>query len=175
VGWQTLPNDDSRIHASLWQKGKITDLKTVKGDQCSLASSVNLRGQVVGVSSADCSFQDPNLHAFVSEHGNPAIDLNTLIPPNSGVELRNAMFINDSGEIAAVGWFPDGHHAPVLLVPCDRDGSSCKNTGPYPQPRYEHSQAWKESALHSNSGGDVLWTKGFPGARFKRPRFNSEK
>jgi len=116
VGWQTLPNDDG-LHATLWSKGQITDLGALPGDKCSLASSLNLRGQVVGLSSLDCSFQDPTLRAFISERGQRVVDLNTLIPPDSGVELRNAMFINDRGEIAAVGSFPDGHHGPVLLVP----------------------------------------------------------
>ena len=116
VGWQTLPNDDG-LHATLWSKGQITDLGALPGDKCSLASSLNLHGQVVGLSSLDCSFQDPNLRAFISERGQRVVDLNTLIPPDSGVELRNAMFINDRGEIAAVGSFRDGHHGPVLLLP----------------------------------------------------------
>ena len=178
VGWETLSNDDNTLHATLWSKGKIIDLRALGNDRCSRASSVNLKRQVVGLSSQDCSFQDPNLRAFLSERGKPAVDLNTLIPPNSGVELRNAMFINDHGEIAAVGWFPDGHHAPVLLIPCDdhdKVGSSrCKNAGPYPPPHYEHSHVRKEPALHSNLGPYLLWMKGFPGSRFNHARSTQE-
>ena len=85
-----------------------------------LANSVNSQGQIVGLS-GDCSFEDSTLRAVISEREGPVVDLNTLIPPNSGVQLRNATMINDRGEIAAVGWFPDGDHGPVLLIPCDND------------------------------------------------------
>ena len=46
------------------------------------------------------------------------IDLNTLISPNLGIQLRNVATINDRGEMAAVAFFPDGSHRPVLLIPC---------------------------------------------------------
>jgi hypothetical protein len=41
------------------------------------------------------------LHAFVWEEGGPALDLHTLIPPGSGMQLTNAFNINDRGEILA--------------------------------------------------------------------------
>jgi hypothetical protein len=82
--------------------------------------AVNANGQIVGLS-GDCSFYDPTLRAVISDNGKPFVDLNTLIPADSGVQLRNATFINDRGEIVAVAYFPDGHHAPVLLVPNAHD------------------------------------------------------
>jgi probable HAF family extracellular repeat protein len=116
VGWSTLPPDDHIFHAMLWQDGAVFDLGALGPDQCSFASSVNAHGQAVGLS-ADCSFYDPTLRAVISENGGPVVDLNTLIPPDSGVQLRNAPYINDRGEIVAIASYPDGHHAPVLLIP----------------------------------------------------------
>ena len=121
VGLVTLPPDDHVFHGVLWKNGHVFDLGALGPDECSLASAANARGQTVGLS-GDCSFYDPTLRAVISEDGSPFIDLNSLIPADSGVQLRNAPYINDRGEIVAIAWFPDGHHSPVLLVPCDNSG-----------------------------------------------------
>jgi len=99
-------------HAFLWKNGAMTDLGTVAGDECSIAFSINSQGQVVGGSYVDCN-QDT--HGFLSENGGPVVDLQTLIPPGSGVSVIGAVDINDRGEI--VGFGSDGHA--VLLIPCD--------------------------------------------------------
>ena len=62
------------------------------------------------------------------------IDLNTVIPPGSGLQLTNAININDRGEILAksipAGVTPiddeDLGHM-VLLVPCEEDRGDCVN------------------------------------------------
>ena len=62
------------------------------------------------------------------------IDLNTVIPPSSGLQLTNALNINDRGEILAksipAGVTPiddeDLGHV-VLLVPCDEGRGDCVN------------------------------------------------
>jgi probable HAF family extracellular repeat protein len=116
--------------AVIWKNGKIKDLGTADGDSCSRAYALNARGQVVG-GSGDCrSF----LHAFVWEEGGSMLDLNALIPPGSGVQLTNAININDRGEILAksdpIGVTPiddeDLGHL-VLLVPCDEGRGDCVN------------------------------------------------
>lgn len=133
VGFQTLPTDDATAHATLWTRGRIFDLGALAPGGCSIASSVNSRLQVVGINSSDCDFNDdPSLRAVISEGGGPAIDLNTLIPADSGVELRNASIINERGEIVAVGVYPDGNHGPVLLIPCESEtdqADTCQNSG----------------------------------------------
>jgi probable HAF family extracellular repeat protein len=132
VGFQTLPETDSIFHAALWKRGTIFDIGALQTGGCSLATSVNSHLQVVGINSSDCSFHDPSLRAIISYSGEPAIDLNTLIPTDSGVELRNASIINERGEIVAVGVYPDGHHGPVLLIPCERKSEqpdACENSG----------------------------------------------
>ena len=60
------------------------------------------------------------------------LDLNTLIPPDSGLQLTNAFNINDRGEILAksipLGVTPiddeDLGHV-VLLIPCGDDHEHC--------------------------------------------------
>lgn len=71
--------ENFQFHAALWTDGKITDLKALAPDQCSLASAINAHGQAVGLS-GDCNFDEPTLRAFLSENGEPVMDLNSLIP-----------------------------------------------------------------------------------------------
>ena len=47
------------------------------------------------------------------------VDLNTLISPGLGIQLRNVATINDRGEMAAVAAFANGDRRPVILIPCD--------------------------------------------------------
>ena len=84
----------------------VAQLGALGPDERSLASSINAQGQVVGFS-ADCSFEDVTFRAFISENGGPIVDLNSLFPPDSNVQLRNATFINERGEIAVLGSLPD--------------------------------------------------------------------
>jgi hypothetical protein len=57
--------------------------------------------------------------AFLSDDGGPAVDLNTLIPANAGIQLTDAVYINDSGEIAAIGAISDNDIRAFVLIPCD--------------------------------------------------------
>ena len=113
-----------------WKNGQILDLGTVDGDACSRGRGINAKGQIVG-GSTDCHSL---LHAFLWEEGGPMLDLNALIPPGSGLQLTNAIDINDRGEIIAksvpLGVTPiddeDLGHL-VLLVPCDEGRGDCVN------------------------------------------------
>jgi probable HAF family extracellular repeat protein len=127
VGWESLAGNEDIIHATLWSRGQITDLGAFEPDQCSVPFAINSRKQVVGLVSLNCDLNDdPSLRAFLWEPGSPMLDLNTLISPSLGIQLRNVATINDRGEMAAVAFFPDGNHRPVLLIPCDEnDRESC--------------------------------------------------
>jgi probable HAF family extracellular repeat protein len=103
--------------AFLWKRGVMINLGTVDGDQCSAAHGLNATGQVVGESAVDCTFS--TVHAFLWENGGPMIDLNTLIPPGSGMQLTVASSINDRGEIDGDGVLPNGDTHGFLLIPCD--------------------------------------------------------
>jgi probable HAF family extracellular repeat protein len=86
-------------HAFLWKDGVMTDLGTLGTDNCSRALMSNARGQIVGTSIHVCGSGNNSLsHAFLWENGGPMVDLNTLIPANSGVHLTNGFKINNRGE-----------------------------------------------------------------------------
>ena len=60
---------------------------------------------------------NPLQHAFIWENGGPMVDLNTLIPANSGLELEEAFNINDRGEITI--W-----ELPLVFHPLPKASSS---------------------------------------------------
>ncbi|HEV7512251.1 MAG TPA: hypothetical protein VGO27_11165, partial [Candidatus Acidoferrum sp.] len=120
VGWATPPGNDAIIHATLWTGNRIVDLGALGPEQCSIAFGVNSRKQVIGVS-GNCDFDDHSLHAFIWEPGRPMVDLNTLISPELGLQLRNVATINERGEMPAIAVFRDGTHRPVLLISCDKN------------------------------------------------------
>jgi probable HAF family extracellular repeat protein len=93
VGQANYPGDVIH-HAFLWKDGVLRDLGTL--DKCSTAYGINSKDQVVGAS-GDCGI---GVHAFLWEKGK-MMDLTKLIPP--GVELVEAIGINDRGEIACEG------------------------------------------------------------------------
>jgi probable HAF family extracellular repeat protein len=105
-------------HAVLWKKRAMIDLGTLAGDCKSDALSINSQGQIVGNSSPDC-VQDGN--AVLFEDGGAPINLNTLVPPGSGLTVVFAFDINDRGEIAAHALTPVGDLRAVLLIPCDEN------------------------------------------------------
>jgi uncharacterized membrane protein len=118
VGEADAPN--GQASATLWRKrgGKwhTTYLGSLNSGDCARAASINSSTQVVGVSGPfGCSVTLP----FLWEAGGPMVDLNTLIPPNSGIQLIEAAQINDRGEIAAQGPDATGNNHVVLLIPCD--------------------------------------------------------
>lgn len=120
-------------HATLWKNGAIIDLGTLPGDSCSNAYEVNSRGQVVGTSENQSLCLVPTgEHAFLWEDGGPMVDLNTLVPPGSSLQLTFALSINERGEIAGTGLPPGcapenidtcGHA--YLLIPCAEGDTNC--------------------------------------------------
>jgi probable HAF family extracellular repeat protein len=120
AGWQTVAGNDGIFHATLWSRGRIIDLGAPGPGQCSQPFGINAYRQVVGITSSDCNFGDElGLRAFLWQPGLPMVDVNTLISPALGIQLRNIATINDRGEMAAVGAFANGDRRPVILVPCD--------------------------------------------------------
>ena len=94
----------------------MTDLGTLYDIQFSTGLSINAKGQIVG------NVGDEGGVATLWEDGGTLADLNILIPSNPGLVLYNALYINDSGEIAAQGVLPDGVtiHS-FVLTPCDEN------------------------------------------------------
>jgi probable HAF family extracellular repeat protein len=130
VGNAVFPNGAS--DAYLWKDGAVTDLGTLAGDCGSEPFAINSRGQVVGQSFSCVSNA---VRTFLWENGS-IVDLNALIPPNSGWQLVEAFAINDRGEIGGIGDPPGcanlndaacGHA--FLLIPCDVEQENIEGCG----------------------------------------------
>jgi probable HAF family extracellular repeat protein len=132
AGKADLPGPPPQNHdAVLWKKSgtEMIDLGVLPGDACANAYYVNERGQVVGTSeNRDLCLIPTGEHAFLWEDGGPMVDLNSLIPPGSSLELTFAFAINGPGEIIGTG-VPSGctpdnidfcGHA-YVLIPCDEN------------------------------------------------------
>jgi probable HAF family extracellular repeat protein len=110
---------DTTGHGVLWHNGKLTDLGVFPGDFASLAFNINDSGQVIGTS-IDDGF---NLRAVIWQNPEPGrpgvpVDLNSLIPANSGLYLQTAQGINDLGEIVGVATQTStGQTHGFLLIP----------------------------------------------------------
>ena len=93
----SLVNGDTANHAFTIKNGAIVDLGTLGGDN-SYANTVNRRGDVIGDSEDDLGFVRP----FLYRNGQ-MVDLNSLLPENSGWVLDTAFYLNDRGQVAGYG------------------------------------------------------------------------
>lgn len=92
-----------------WEK---TNLSTAA--QFAFGVSINASEQVVGN-----LLLTNGTAGFLAEGGGSAVDLNTLIPPGSGLQITEADEINDRGEIVGDGTDANGNNHAILLIPCD--------------------------------------------------------
>ena len=114
VGFSLTTSGSTEPHAYLYSSGQgMTGLGTLPGHISSIAYAINNDDQVVGTSFLLAEEIDP--HPFLYS-GGVMRDLNTLIPPNSGWELREAWDINDNGHIVGRGSNEDGENRAFLLV-----------------------------------------------------------
>ncbi len=100
-------------HAVLWSKakGSLLDLGLLPGALFSYAEGINNLGQVVGFA-VYAHFSG----AFVWSPSTGMLDLNHLIPANSGWLLQYAAAINDKGQIVGFGAL-NGQTEAFLLTP----------------------------------------------------------
>lgn len=107
-------------HAALYRNGLWTDLGGIAGAAGSHATGINTAGQVVGISVFPTTSYHPfkpGKHVgFIVRNGSP-VDLNTLIPSNSGFTITDATGINDSGDILCDANNTSGYQHAVLLTP----------------------------------------------------------
>ena len=105
---------------AMWMKGKLTKLEPVGGYADGKGTGINNDGTVVGESGYQCTYG----LATIWRNGKGA-DLNKLVSNKSTFVLRYAQAINNSGQIAALGWDPQtGQGDTFLLTPCS--GAACK-------------------------------------------------
>jgi probable HAF family extracellular repeat protein len=132
-------------------EGPLQDLGTLGGDNSS-AFAVNNAGQVVGES--EIASGSAETHAFLYEDGK-ILDLNDLIPMDTGWELVGASDINKLGQIVGWGLVNGATHA-FLLEPTvavkpisiridldvDRPGVQSYLTAEYILPATHEAQVW---------------------------------
>jgi len=112
IGSSDLQGDAS-FHAFLWTRETgMQDLGTLQGDVDSAAIGINDIGQIVGVS-LDANF---NPRAFLRQ-GRDLIDLNTLVPAGSPLDLASACSINAAGEIVGFAFDNSGNVHAYLALP----------------------------------------------------------
>ena len=111
-------------HAFLYDENatpKMQDLGTLGGDYW-VATDINDSGQVVGRSyTGSGSYISGGGRAFLKESSQPMINLNTLIPANSGWTIYEATAINNYGQIAANGYQDGGGQHALLPTPTSSD------------------------------------------------------
>ena len=115
VGRADFSPQSTNHHAFLWKNGVMTDLGVLGPCLNSTAIGVNSRGQAIGDTGA-CP-DGGGGPSFFSEHGQPMVDINTLVLPGSDIEVVDAFYINDAGVVAGGGILPNGDFHDVLLVP----------------------------------------------------------
>ena len=113
---------DQQQHATLWKSGETTDLGTLPDDCDSRAFALNSKREIVGWS---VSCDGTSTRAVVWEKGGPALDLNALVNPASGLQLTEPEFISDAGKIVVKGVLPNGDTRSVVLIPCDANDEGC--------------------------------------------------
>ena len=118
---------DGALRGFRWERGVMADLGSVPGYDCGNTDGINAEGTIVGWAHP-CDESAPD-HAFLWEKGRPGIDLNTLVPPGSDLELIEANSINDRGEIAGLALLPNGDAHAFVLIPGGHDDDALERAG----------------------------------------------
>jgi probable HAF family extracellular repeat protein len=118
VGLGFVGNPLGPFHAARFQLGTTPlDLGTLSGGTFSSAEGINNLGQIVGYS---YTTQFGGTHAFLWTDATGMLDLNDLLPANSGWILGDATAIDDHGDITGWGVNPQGNTSGFILVPEER-------------------------------------------------------
>lgn len=116
AGYFTSTSLANTTQAFLYSDGSMTALGTLGGPD-SVAYGINDSGQVVGYSWTTGAIEPPpigaSIDAFLYSNGT-MIDLNSLLPANSGWRLTEATAINNSGQIVGEGFVNGQLHAFLL-------------------------------------------------------------
>ncbi len=121
------------FHPFLWTRETgMQDLGVLPGDFVGAGLGLNNKGEVVGPSFGAPGPTGAMPRAFLWVNGKMH-DLNALVPPDSPLYLLIAYAINDSGEIAGLGFDNStGEAHAFLATPCDRayiNTEWCKDDG----------------------------------------------
>lgn len=151
VGRADFSPESANHHAFLWRNDVMTDLGTLGPCLNSTALVVNSSGQVVG-DTGDCPGGGDG-PSFFSENGQPMVDINSLVVPGSDIEVVNAVFINEQGEVAGQGMLPNGDVHAVLLIPATPEEIAAANARNASRPTPTAMHALIKNAESSGFGG----------------------
>jgi probable HAF family extracellular repeat protein len=96
----------------IWEAGVMTPLPVPSVE--SYASDINASGLIVGTMRAAGGFA--KYHAYIYADG-VVTNLNTLIPPDTGLHLAFAHAINDAGQVVGVAYDAQARYHAFLLTP----------------------------------------------------------
>ncbi len=123
-----LATGETEFRPFLYRSGTMKDLGTLPGTISSQANDVNDSGQVVGRSTNSLGFARGFLYSDCQMK-----DLNDLIPADSGWRIRDAMDLNNNGQILGLGVFNGTSTSKYVLLtpdaPPDAD-TPCDTTAP---------------------------------------------
>ena len=111
IAGDSIINAAGDQHAFVWHNGVMTDLGTA-GAASSVGGAINNLNEVVGTLIYDPSDGTKN-SGFLYSNG-VMVDVNTLLPANSGWVLRDAQDVNDIGQIVGFGVIDGQQHAYLL-------------------------------------------------------------
>jgi len=123
TGFGVDPHAD---HAFIWREGVNTDLGVLPGCRYSEVNNINEESEAVGTSypapidTNSGPSQTRDARAFLWKNGS-LIDLNTLLPTNSGWVLEVATQINDHGQIVGLGRYNGQEGHAFVLDPKDSE------------------------------------------------------
>lgn len=100
------------MHLATWTGAVLQDLGAVAGTDC-FGQDTNVAGDVVGYAKTHAQ---PAYVGVLKRRGQPAVDLNDLLPPDSGWTIARALGISDDGMIVGTG-IHDGFFEPFVMVP----------------------------------------------------------
>ena len=107
-------------HAGLYSSGTWSDLGAFPGASGTSATGINTAGQIVGTAVFPIKSYHPfrpGKHVGFIYRNGVLVDLNALIPSNSGFTITDAIGINDSGQILCTATNTSGNAHAVLLTP----------------------------------------------------------
>jgi probable HAF family extracellular repeat protein len=109
-GYSEYQIDDLATHAFIIDNGVMIDLGTL-GGTVSFPFAMNSQGHVIGDSEDHLNSAAPFLY-----RDGQMVNVNSLLPPDSGWEIEAALYINDAGQIAGFGSH-NGELAWYILTP----------------------------------------------------------
>jgi len=113
-------NSGTPAHAAMYHNGAWTDLGGVAGASATHGTGINAGGQVIATAYYPVKSYHPFVPgkhvAYIVQNG-ALVNLNTLLPPNSGFTVTDSIAINDAGQVLCDALNTHGTERAVLLTP----------------------------------------------------------